>query len=60
MKKRAIFVGKVTIGEVSARSAGNDSRFGAETQPLLRSSVSASGIATGNRELVPHTWKVFQ
>jgi hypothetical protein len=29
VKKRATFVRKVTIGEVSAKSAGNDSRFGA-------------------------------
>jgi hypothetical protein len=39
MKKRATFVRKVTIGEVSAKSIGNDSRFGADTQRLLRRSV---------------------
>jgi hypothetical protein len=35
MKKRATFVRKVTIGEVSAKSAGIDSRSGADSQYLL-------------------------
>ncbi len=47
MKKRASFVRKVTIGEVSAKSAGNDSRFGAVTRPLLGLSIVPSGVATG-------------
>lgn len=45
VKKRATFVRKVTIGEVSAKSAGNDSRFGAVTQRSLRKSMVPSGVA---------------
>jgi hypothetical protein len=43
MKKRATFVRKVTIGEVSAKSTGNDSRFGAAAQFLLKNSLVPFG-----------------
>jgi hypothetical protein len=53
MKKRAILVRKVTIGEVSAKPVGKESRFGACAQPFAVTRHGASGIETGNRELVP-------